>query len=128
MLVANLPNELPIEIPKNLVEKEIRMVDSFHVQSHGYTIGAKNSNFQVIFTKKIEEIINKASIPQNEESPEILPQKQIRYEQRKVFMVPLNEEELSTWGSNDETLLQTIATKLGVQIESFTYLSNEELV
>lgn len=128
MLIANLPNELSIEIPKNLVEKEIRIVDSFNVQSHNYIIGAKEANFQVIFTKKIEEIINKASSPQNGETLEILPEKQIRYEQRKVFMVTLNEQELSTWGSNDETLLKTIATKLGVQIESFTYLSNDKIV
>ncbi len=126
MLVANLPNELSIEIPKNLIDKEIRIVDCFHVQSHGYTIGAKMASFQVIFLKKIVEVDDRPTQPQNEESTE--PKTRTRYDRREVFVVELNEEELSTWGTNDETLLNTIAAKLGVQIESFTYVSQEDLV
>lgn len=126
MLVANLPNELSIEIPKNLVDKEIRISDCFHVQGYTYTIGGKVGNFQIAFLKKIVEADDRPTQPQNEESAE--PKTRTRYDRVKVFHVELNEQELSTWSNNDETLLNTIAAKLGVQIESFTYVSQEDLV
>lgn len=126
MLVANLPNELSIEIPKKLFDKEIRIVDCFHVQSYTYTIGDKVGNFQIAFLKKIVEADDRPTQPQNEESAE--PKTRTRYDRVKVFQLELNEEELSTWGTSDETLLHTIATKLGVTIESFTYVSQEGLV
>lgn len=126
MLVANLSNELSIEMPKNLLDKEIRIVDCFRIQSHTYAIGAKFAYFQIAFLKKIVEVDDRPTQPQNEENAE--PETRTRYETRRVFQLELNEEELSTWGTSDETLLHTIATKLGVTIESFTYVSYEGLV
>jgi len=126
MLIANLTQEVSIEIPVNITQKQQRIVDSFFVQNQSYNLGDKKGTFQTIFTKKIEEIETKASEPQNGTSGtsgESEPKIRVRYEQRKVFMVQLNEEELSTWGTNDEDLMQTIATKLGVEIASFTYIA-----
>jgi len=124
MLVANLTNEVSIELPKNLLEKEVRVTDSFHIQSHQYQIGGKSGSFQVLFLKKIVQPNNPSSSPQNEENQET----KTRYDRIKAFMVHLNEEELSTWGTNDETLLHTIATKLGVEVASFTYIDVVDMV
>lgn len=42
-----------------------------------------------------------------------------KFNQKESQRMMLTKEELSTWGTNDETLLQIIATKLGVSIVSF---------
>lgn len=126
MLIANLTNEVSVEIPINFIEKEVRVMDCFHIQSHTFEIGAKSATFQVLFLKKKIEVANPASTVQNEEPTE--PITKIKYDRVKGFMVNLNEEELSTWGTNDEVLLHTIATKLGVEIESFTYQTIGDIV
>lgn len=126
MLIANLTNEVSVEIPISLVEKKVRVMDCFHVQSHTFEIGAKSATFQVVFLKKKLEVVNPASTAQNEEASQ--PITKTSYDRVKGFMVDLNEEELSTWGTNDEVLLHTIAAKLGVEIESFTYQTIGDIV
>lgn len=68
-----------------------------------YIPGATNTNFQVSF----------GSVDTDEEN------NVVRFNQKTRERMTFTKEELSTWGTNDETLLTIVATKLGVSITEF---------
>lgn len=68
-----------------------------------YVPGATNTNFQVSF----------GSVETDEEG------NVVKFNQKTNERMIFTKEELSTWGTNDETLLTIVATKLGVSITEF---------
>lgn len=78
-------------------------LDYMSVIARPYIPGEDENNFNVVYgsvTTDDEGVINK-------------------FNQKESQRMMLTKEELSTWGTNDETLLQIVATKLGISIVSF---------
>lgn len=78
-----------------------------------YELGSSKVDFFVDFhiLKQVPKYPSSLPLENQEmkEIPEIV----------KRFSVQLTNEELATWGENDETLLQLFANKYNLEIESF---------
>jgi hypothetical protein len=74
-----------------------------------YAAGAEKTTFQVQFG---ELITNNEGVVQ-------------RFESQMSSQVVLTKEELSTWGTNDEVLLNIICSKLGITSTEFIEISRE---
>lgn len=68
-----------------------------------YIPGGKVNNFQVRY----------GSVEKNEEG-EI-----VRFDEHESQRLELTSEDLKTWGTNDETLLEIIASKLGLSVKNY---------
>lgn len=82
---------------------ETKSLDYMTAVARPYVVGSSQTNFQVSFgTLNVDDEGNIVNF--NNETNERLT---------------LTSEELSTWGTNDETLLTIIANKLNVTISKF---------
>ena len=99
MLIAKI-NPPAIKIvettPFNSTTKNL---DYMSAAARPYVAGASITNFQLQFgTIEIDETDT------------------IKYYKDSSSQLSMTSEELNTWGTNDETLLRLIATKLGVSV------------
>lgn len=117
MLVAKLKTPIDFVINISPTKTETRTADSFYVIPLGYTLGAKEAQFHVMFGKLKEVPKNPSSYVQGEG--------EVTYEVsiEKVFGGLLNEQELSNWGNTDESLLQIFAQKYEIEIDSFLQIN-----
>lgn len=113
MLVAKLKNPLEINVNISPIKVEKRICDSFYVVPLGYVLGAKEASFHVHFTKSELDKTNPSSDVDGE------GEMKEAFNTKKIFSAILDEAELSLWGTNDESLLQIIAKKYELEIDSF---------
>lgn len=113
MLIAKLKKPIDFIIHISPTKTENRVADCFHVIPTNYLVGGKTTSFQVHFTKSKIVPLNPSSNLEGE------GETTIEYETQKIFSAILEQEEMATWGENDESLLQIIAQKYGIEIDSF---------
>jgi hypothetical protein len=78
-------------------------LDYMTVAARPYVVGSSETNFQISFGTV--ELNNEGVVT--------------RFKNESNERMKLTSEELSTWGTNDEVLLEIVATKLNVSIVSF---------
>lgn len=78
-----------------------------------YVLGATKVRFFVDFCILKEVAKYQSSVPLQNQEMKVIP------ESVKRFDIELANEELTNWNENDESLLQIIADKYNLEIESF---------
>lgn len=118
MLVAKLKNTLNFVIQTSPVETENKVVDSFYVITTSYILGGKHQDFNIHFTESHLKFSNPASEVMGEgiEETEFITQ--------KIFSKSISNEELSTWGTDDTSLLYIIADIYGLEIDEVVISDN----
>lgn len=117
MLVAKLKSPLQMSVQISPVKTETREVDSFYAIPLGYVLGEEKVDLHVFFTKEHDVLKNPSSDVKGE--GEMIKE----YSQQKVFNLTLSSEETIDWGNDDKSLLQIIARKYGIEIESFSQIN-----
>lgn len=113
MLFAKLKS--PKTFSYNASPMEVLNIDTtcIKVQPINYELGTKEVRFFIDFCILKEVPKYQSSIPLQDQEMTFIP------ESVKRFDVDLTTEELANWGENDESLLQIVANKYNLEIESF---------
>lgn len=113
MIAAKLKNKLVMTFQVSPFETIQKEAGYFSVIPFGYKPGDKGCTFQVEFFEFVEVPKYPASQVEGEKEM-MLEQKSI-----KRFQQILKSEEYSSWGENDESLLEIFAKRYNLVIESF---------
>jgi hypothetical protein len=109
MLIAkiNPPAKKVIEVTPFTTTTED--LDYMTAIARPYIPGAEKTNFQVQFGTLI---LNDEGTPE-------------RFVNQNNTQITLTSEELTTWGTNDEVLLNLVSEKLGVEVLEFINISQD---
>lgn len=113
MIAAKLKNKLVMTFQTSPFETIQKEASYFHVIPVGYKLGDKACTFHVEFFDLVE-VPKYPSSQVPEEQEMVLERKLI-----KKFQQILDSKEYSTWGENDESLLEIFAKRYNLVIESF---------
>ena len=120
MLIAKLKNSLDLGVQISPIQLEKREVDSFCVNvvnyqmaKQGITQKNEEGSFMIYFTKS--KMVKKNPSSDVDGEGELVE----GFKLEKVFMLTLTSEEMNSWGNDDTTLFQIIASKYNLEIDDY---------
>lgn len=116
MLIAKLNSPFTFTQQSVFLKTITKEANYFSVMPINYVLGSKNSSFSVDFFN-LEEY---EKLPSSQAEGEKEMKNQMKLVKRNI--INLTNEELSSWGENDESLLQIVANKCGLVISEFINL------
>jgi hypothetical protein len=101
-------------------QTETTTADYLTVLARPYLVGSPKTHFEVMFGTYTEAVLGVEA----SEGVEAIQAQSAKFNHIKSSNLTLTSQELSSWGTDDSTLLTVIATKLGTSVVSTTIVNS----